>query len=1699
MKRFKLLLTGILCLTLSTFVHAQDFSNKGKDFWVAYGYHAVMTGNNAQEMVLYFATEFTTTVTVTIPGLGYSVTYPNIPANTVFTSQPIPKIGGQDARLLSESVMPENKGIHIVSDRPIVAYAHIYNQSVSGATILFPTNTLGKEYYSLNYKNISNAANANCWFYVVATDTGMTTVEITPSANTINHPAGVPFTVNLTQGQVYNIMGQLTNTSGPTFTGVDLTGSTIRSISTGGTGCKKIGVFSGSGRISLTCNNLQSSSDNYMVQVFPKSAWGKRYLTAPTGTNMQNNFFRILVANPLTSVTVNGAPPPGGLINGMYYEIGPTNNPNYIVANEPVMVAQYTTSQGSCGNGSPGDPEEIILSPIEQNINKVLWNATNNFNITSHFVNVIIPNTGTAISSFRIDGVAPSGTFMNHPQNPQYAYLIEAVGSGPHVIQSDSGFNAIAYGFGNAESYGYNAGSNIKDLYQFIAIQNPFATVTFPATCSGTPFYFSIVFPYQPLQIDWVFGPALNAMGILDVTLQNPQYDSTWIVNGKQVYRYKLPTPYTINTSGTYPIRVIAQNPTPDGCGNTQEIDYDLQVFDPPQAGFYFSTTGCVTSPVQFFDTTNTGGRPIIQWLWDFGDASTSPLQNPTHQYGAPGTYNTSLSVITDVGCISLPVTHTIDLTTSPQAKFGNTTPTCAGSPVTFTDSSVVNSGSLVKWTWNFGDGSPVIVATTNAPQVHTYNSTGVYVVSLVVETNTGCLSVAFTKPIVINANPVANFTIPGICLPSGSATFTNTSTIGDGTQLSYLWDFGNGQTSTLQNPTTIFTSTGPFNVTLTVTSTTGCSHDTVKVVNTIYAQPDAVFTVDSIESCFGGAFNFTDQSVAANSSVSQWFWDFGDGTTSTQQNPIKQYAAPGTYLVKLYIISAAGCISDTAQMNVTVLPLPVASFTTSNLLCATQPVQLTSTSTPGAGVISQYNWTINSNPTGGNNAVINYTPPAPGSYTVGLSITTDKGCTAQTTGSISVNPRPVAGFTLPNVCLPAGTATFTNTSTISDGSALTYLWNFGNAQTSTQQNPTTTYTSTGPYTVTLTATSSNGCVDDSIRILSSIYAQPQAAFSAPAEVCFGSQVNFTDQSTAPGSTVTQWLWNFGDGTTSTLQNPVKNYSAPGTYIVTLTINSAIGCPSSVATRTVIVNPLPLANFNVSAPTCATRNVTFTDVSLANAGTIIKWTWNFGDGSNLISSNNNPVIHTYANPGIYTVTLQVETDKGCVSVVVPKQVTVNVIPEAGFIPPQACISDPASPFIDTSRISTGSITAWQWNFGDPNAGGGNPNTSTIQNPAHAYTVAGTYTATLIVSSDQGCTDTVTRTFIINGGSPLANFTVQNSNALCSNQDVTITDASTVDVGSIIKVEIYWDYTNDPTIKTVDNNPSPGKNYSHTYPEFGTPLTKTYTVRMVSYSGITCLNVTDRVITVLATPSIQFDPIPEVCSDAPAFQVTQATVTNGLTGTGVFSGNGINSTGLFDPAVSGSGTHLIRYTFTGTNGCVGFKEQNAVVNPTPMANAGPDKFVLEGGTVMLTPALNAGFPVTYLWSPPTGLNDPTRPDASSSPQSDITYTLTVTSDKGCSTSDNVFVKVLLKPQIPNIFSPNGDGIHDKWVISFLDTYPGCTVEIFNRYGQLIFRSIGYPNPWDGTINGRPAPVGTYYYIVDPKNGRQKMAGYVDLIR
>ena len=143
---------------------------------------------------------------------------------------------------------------------------------------------------------------------------------------------------------------------------------------------------------------------------------------------------------------------------------------------------------------------------------------------------------------------------------------------------------------------------------------------------------------------------------------------------------------------------------------------------------------------------------------------------------------------------------------------------------------------------------------------------------------------------------------------------------------------------------------------------------------------------------------------------------------------------------------------------------------------------------------------------------------------------------------------------------------------------------------------------------------------------------------------------------------------------------------------------------------------------------------------------------------------------------------------------------------------------------------------------------------------------------------------------------------------------------------------------------------------------------------------------------------------------------------------------------------------------------------------------------------------SGNNINYAWSPNTNINNTQIPAPQVSPVKDITYQLTVTSADQCVNSDMVFVKVLKTPVIPNVFSPNGDGINEKWVIQYLNSYPNVAVSVFNRYGQNVFHSQGYNNYWDGTYNNKSLPVGTYYYIIDRNiAGTKKLTGWVMILR
>jgi gliding motility-associated-like protein len=630
--------------------------------------------------------------------------------------------------------------------------------------------------------------------------------------------------------------------------------------------------------------------------------------------------------------------------------------------------------------------------------------------------------------------------------------------------------------------------------------------------------------------------------------------------------------------------------------------------------------------------------------------------------------------------------------------------------------------------------------------------------------------------------------------------------------------------------------------------------------------------------------------------------------------------------------------------------------------------------------------------------------------------------------------------------------------------------------------------------TSSLANINTSGCVIASNAFEIKVLALPTPDFLVAKATCQSEPILFTDQSTAGDSEVGSWLWEFGDGQTSTEQNPLHIYNSPGDYTVKLTVRNKLGCAPSNTTKAVHVFKSIDMAFSYSTPDCVTKQVTITDASVSTEGFVLARVWDFGDGSPTETHNDMaPFQHTYATAGSYPIKLTINTDRGCTSVL-SKTILINPLPVVDFSLPPTCADGSYAKFTDNTKIAGNSNLTYLWDFGDP--GSGNLNTSTQKNPQHIFLKAQLYQVTLTVTSASGCVGSVTKPVMINGSNPEADFDVLNEASLCSGRNTYFRNKASVFPGSITRIDWYYDADNASIPPEVDNNPSPGKLYYHLYPQFSAPK-KTFRVVMYAYSGETCMKLKEVTITVYGAASLTFNGPDSLCINNGPIQLAAKEI-SGIAGNGTYKGTGVSASGLFDPMVAGIGTHTISYIYTAATACADTVTRVIVINPIPTVDAGKDMVILLGGITRMN-ATATGDSLKYQWSPAIGLSSTIILDPVVTVTKDVTYTLTVTNSKGCSVSDNVNVKALLDPVVPNTFTPNNDGVNDKWDIKYLDSFPGCNVDVFNRHGQKVFSSIGYKTPWDGQSNTGDLPFGVYYYIIDLKNGRKPVSGYVTIIR
>jgi gliding motility-associated-like protein len=481
----------------------------------------------------------------------------------------------------------------------------------------------------------------------------------------------------------------------------------------------------------------------------------------------------------------------------------------------------------------------------------------------------------------------------------------------------------------------------------------------------------------------------------------------------------------------------------------------------------------------------------------------------------------------------------------------------------------------------------------------------------------------------------------------------------------------------------------------------------------------------------------------------------------------------------------------------------------------------------------------------------------------------------------------------------------------------------------------------TGVYTIT---TTSPGCGSSSKTIKLKID-KPRAGFDFTTNGCMEDSVRLT----VDGNAGVRWKWDMGNGVkidTNKADLKAFKFSTGGDFTIALKVESALGCFSDDSTRTIRLSTKPIPKYSIQQITCINDDIVFKDESNIASGTIQKWKWNLDDGSGWIEVNNNADKSTKYNQwGAKKVRLVNVSHTGCISDTFQLSTfKVNPLPKPGFIIPEVCLDDATAKFIDTTLSPDGfNQFSYQWKFNT----GSNPVSpgpiftsaqTTEKEPAVRYMSTGRYQVQLIVNS-RGCIDSITQSFKVNGTNPVPAFEVLQSQSFCSNDSVKIVNQSTIDFDNVTRLEILWDQ-NDPSLKTIDEEPLMGKKYAVRYPSFQFPLQKTIRITLRAFSGnaFSCSKTITKEITLFASPKTNFNPLPSICLNSSARQIIEAGFDARVPGNFLYTGNGVTNAGVFDPSKAGVGDHTIQYTYTSSNtGCKDSASQKITVWPLPDAN------------------------------------------------------------------------------------------------------------------------------------------------------------------
>jgi gliding motility-associated-like protein len=953
------------------------------------------------------------------------------------------------------------------------------------------------------------------------------------------------------------------------------------------------------------------------------------------------------------------------------------------------------------------------------------------------------------------------------------------------------------------------------------------------------------------------------------------------------------------------------------------------------------------------------------------------------------------------------------------------------------------------------------------------------------------------------------------LCAASSALFSDSSSNAGlSGAIQNWYWDYGDGAKDTVHvssNMSHIYSTPGKYYVKLKVQTAAGC---TANYLDSVIIRPNPVanFTPPA-GVCLPGSTSFTNTTSISDGTIGNvtYLWNFGDATTSTATSPSHTYPnnapPPGGYNVVLTATSQYGCVGTKSIALTAVYTKPTAAFTVANNTCFNDSIQFTDNSSGVGQTITNWYWTFGDNTT---SIVKNpkHLYSAIGTYGVRLSVASDKGCISDTTVAfnVKVNPLPVASFILPSACLSSGSVTFTDASSITpnDGTQypFTYSWTFGDpssgANTSTAQNGQHTYTAPGSYQIIQQVTTANACKASDTLNYTVAGSKPVPNFTVTSSpLCSNKSVSIQNTTTIAIGTVTkiEVIWDAvnAPGTVDTYTSPTSSqvfthtyadFQSPATkqYTIKLRAYSGATCFDEIP-KTITLNASPKTQFLAIPGICLGDTKTITQGS--QTSTLPGNGFYSGNG---ITNANGQFNSSTAGAGNHQLQYLFVTTAGCRDSSL-SSITVWPAATASFtIANPKCEKNNVS-FLSTSTPGAGTITSYTWSFGDASS----PVTTASSTPVqHIYATANTYSATLQVSTSNGCSSTVTTQSLVVNPLPVVNFTPPSSVCL-PDGGALFADNSSIADNSQGSFNYLWSFG--------DGGISLQKDPLHRYTTAGP-----FTVKLIITSNNGCIDSASQSFgNIHPQPKAAFTTLPLVGEVCLGDSIRFISTSNGMDGTvqkwrwDLGDGN-TDTTANFWHTYTAAKSYNVTLHIFNSYGCVSdTATRTVVIDGYPNLNAGPDVYMLQGSSVVLNPIITgAGSNIQYLWTGPN-LSNNTVKNPIASPLNDQEYIIKVTNGLGCSAQDTMMVKLYRPPVFPNAFSPNGDGINDTWQVTNLSTYAEAKVQVFNRQGQVVFSSVGYNKAWDGTVNGKALPVGVYYYVINLGVVPQPLTGWITLLR